>query len=226
MTKIAIITAMEEELEAVKAKMEIHVKKQIHEITIYDGTIKKIPCILTRCGVGKVNAARVAQIIIDQEKVDTIINVGSAGAINDELKIGDIIIAEKLLQHDFDITAFGHPKGYISEIGTYFETNPEILRRCERILAKNPTIKKGIIATGDIFCTSIQTKKAIRKEFKADCVEMEGAAIAQVCMLDHINCLVIRAISDTPNEDNAVDFNTFINYASKKVADVIEDVMK
>ena len=84
--------------------------------------------------VGKVNAARVTQILIDNFKVEGIINVGSAGSCNDELEIGDIVIGKKLVQHDFDITAFGHEKGFISNVGQYVESDEQLIVKIEKII--------------------------------------------------------------------------------------------
>ncbi len=101
------------------------------------------------------------------------------------LNIGDIVIAEKLIQHDFDITAFGHDKGYITGVGDFIQTDENLKNKLEKLNHNNKDndykIKLGIIASGDIFCTDIEMKNKIYSKFDADCVEMEGAAIAQVC---------------------------------------------
>ena len=95
---------------------------EIYGLNFIKGKINNKQVVLAEAGVGKVNAARTTQILIDKFDIDAVINVGSAGASNDELNIGDIVIGKKLVQHDFDITAFGHPKGYISNAGEYFNS--------------------------------------------------------------------------------------------------------
>ena len=91
---------------------------------------------------------------------------------------------------------------------------------------KDYKIKKGIIATGDIFCTDIEMKNKIFSKFDADCVEMEGAAIAQVCYLDKIPFIVIRSISDSPNGNNEIDFDKFVELASKRCANILREFLK
>ena len=114
---VGIIAAMPEEMEAIKMKMSNLKEKDILNLKFFDGKIGNQKIILVKSGVGKVNAARTTQIMIDKFDIDYIINIGSAGSINDEIKYGDIVIGKFVLQHDFDITAFGHEKGYISNIG-------------------------------------------------------------------------------------------------------------
>ena len=222
MSKIGIIVAMEEELESILDIMDNIEEKEIYGLTFKTGQIEKNKIIVVKCGVGKVNAARVTQILIDTFNVKCVINVGAAGALNPFLNIGDIVIGEKLIQHDFDITAFDHDKGYITGVGDYIYSDSELIEKFENaannLKEKDYKIKKGIIATGDIFCTDIEMKNKIFSKFDADCVEMEGAAIAQVCYLDNIPFIVIRSISDSPNGKNAMDFDKFVELASKRCA--------
>ena len=131
---IGIITAMEEETIAVKEKIKDLEIKKIYNIEMYKGKIAGKEVILAKCGVGKVNAARVVQLMIDRENPEYIVNVGSAGASNPNLDYGDIVISEKLLQHDFDITAFGHEKGYKSELGKYFEADKNLVEKSKSSL--------------------------------------------------------------------------------------------
>lgn len=225
MKKIGIIAAMEEEFNAIKNIMQNAKNTKIYELTFAIGQIQNKECILVKCGVGKVNAARVTQILIDSFFIEYIINVGSAGALNPLLNIGDIIIGEKVIQHDFDITAFGHPKGYITDVGDIIESEKYLVQKFMKIVNaldyKRYKVKKGIIASGDIFCTDIKMKEKIYQKFNAECVEMEGAAIAQVCHLDNIPFLIIRSISDSPNENNTITFQQYLKLASVRCAEII-----
>ena len=184
---------------------------------------------LVESGIGKVNAARTTQILIDNFYIDAIINVGSAGSTNDELDIGDIVIGNKIIQHDFDITAFGHPKGFISNVGQYVESDATLIEKMKQIISKMQDnefkIKIGTIASGDIFCTELKMKEKIRNKFEADAIEMEGAAIAQVCKLDNIPFLIIRSISDKPNGNNHITFDQFLEKASKRCAKIIKEFL-
>lgn len=230
MSKIGIIVAMEEELEAVLNIMNNIEQKEIYGLTFKTGQIEKNKIIVVKCGVGKVNAARVTQILIDTFNVKCVINVGAAGALNPFLNIGDIVIGEKLIQHDFDITAFDHDKGYITGVGDYIYSDIELIEKFKKaannLKEKDYKIKTGIIATGDIFCTDIEMKNKIYSKFDADCVEMEGAAIAQVCYLDNIPFIVIRSISDSPNGNNEIDFDKFVELASKRCANILREFLK
>ena len=230
MSKIGIIVAMEEELEAVLNIMNNIEQKEIYEISVQIGKIEQKEVAVVKSGVGKVNAARVTQILIDKLNVKSIINLGSAGALSPLLNIGDIVIGEKLIQHDFDITAFDHDKGYITGVGDYIYSDIKLIEKFENaannLKEKDYKIKKEIIATGDIFCTDIEMKNKIFSKFDADCVEMEGAAIAQVCYLDNIPFIVIRSISDSPNGNNEIDFDKFVELASKRCANILREFLK
>lgn len=222
---IAIMVAMEEEMIEIKNIMENLKEIYVHGVYVCEGSINNLKSILVQTGVGKVNAARTTQIIIDEYKIKYIINVGTAGGLKEDLKIGDIVIGNNLVQHDFDITAFGHEKGYITNIGSVFKSNEDLVKKAQNTIEKvsqEINIITGTIASGDIFCTEIKMKEKIKNKFNADCVEMESAAVAQVCTLERIPFIVIRSISDVPNENNTVTFNEFLELASKRCAEFIK----
>lgn len=227
MNMYGIIAAMQEEMQEIRNIMENIEEIKIYELTFFKGTINKKEVVLVEAGVGKVNAARVTQVLIDNFKIEAIINVGSAGSSNDELEIGDIVIGKTLVQHDFDITAFGHPKGFISNVGPNVQSDAYLLSKMEKTISnlkdKDFNIKAGTIASGDIFCTDIKMKNKIKEKFNADAIEMEGAAIAQVCKLDNIPFIVIRSISDKPNGNNEITFDEFLQKASKRCASVLKE---
>lgn len=226
MKKIGIIAAMQEEMNAIKEIMENTSVKQIYELTFIEGKINKKDCVLVQCGVGKVNSSRVTQILIDNFEIEYIINVGSAGTANNELNIGDIVIGENLVQHDFDITAFGHKKGYISNVGETTKSDSKLIEKFKKVITeisyKDYKVKIGTIASGDIFCTENTMKEKINKKFNADAIEMEGAAIAQVCYLDKIPFIVVRSISDSPNGNNNITFEKYLELASKRCSEIIK----
>ena len=222
-----IIAAMKEEMQEIKKIMAEIKEKNIYELIFLEGKINNKNVVLVESGVGKVNAARTTQILIDKFKVEAVINVGSAGCANSELEIGDIVIGKTLVQHDFDITAFGHPKGFISNVGKNVESDSKLIEVMEQTILKLQDkefkIKVGTIASGDIFCTEKTMKDKIRTKFNADAIEMEGSAIAQVCKLDNIPFIVIRSISDNPNGSNNITFEQFLEKASKRCAQIIKD---
>lgn len=230
MKKIGIITAMQEEFAVIEELMNNIEVINKYNLKIYSGLINNKEVVLVECGVGKVNSARTTQILIDTFEIDYIINVGVAGSLNEKLEIGDILIGKTLVQHDFDITAGGHPKGYISkELGREFFSDDNLINKCEEIIKnelKDINVQMGIIATGDVFCQEIKLKNEIINEFHADCVEMEGAAIAQVCKLCNIPFIAIRSISDKPNGNNSVDFEKYVVSSSKKFSKIINLLIK
>ena len=225
MKYIGIIAAMREEIASIKKLMADVCVKNIYELEFTLGTIHSKNVVLVKCGVGKVNAARTTQILIDNFDLEYVINVGTAGGLNENIEIGDVVIAEKLVQHDFDIRAGGHEKGYISGTGTYFYSDKELVNKSKKIIENmNEEFKAitGLIATGDIFVQEISVKDRIKEEFNADCTEMEGAAIAQVCYLDKIPFIVIRSISDKPNGNNNIDFENFLELACERYSKFID----
>ena len=226
MENIGIVVAMDEEKAEIEKLISNKEIKEINNLKFITGKIKDKNIILVQCGVGKVNAARTTQKLIDKFNVTTIINVGVAGAINSNLKIGDVIIAKKVIQHDFDITAFGHNKGYITDIGEGIESDKNLLEKVKEISQDNSyKTKIGIIATGDIFCTDIKMKEKINNKFNADVVDMECGAIAQVSFLENIPFLAIRSVSDIPNGDNAKTFDENLKTASKIASEILYNII-
>lgn len=225
MKKIGIIFAMNEELVEFKKMIEIEKEYNIFDLKFYEGSINDKTLVLVECGIGKVNAARVTQILIDNMNVDYIFNVGVAGGISDKLSVCDIVIGEKLIQHDFDLTAFNHEKGYIPNVGKYIDSDLYLLNIANSC-SEGLNVHRGIIASGDIFCTDKNMSDKINKKFNALCVEMEGASVAQVCFLSHIPFLIIRSISDVPNNNNVITYEEFLEKSSEVVASYVYKIIE
>ena len=230
MKKIGIIVAMDEEREAILSIMKEIEVEQIYNLRFFKGTIQNKNCILVKSGIGKVNAARTTQIMINQYDLQYVINIGVGGSINPLLNIGDVLIGKHVVQHDFDITAFNHSKGYITGIGDKIECDIGLVNELKKMIQTMPEksyqIKIGIIATGDIFCTEVYMKDKIRSKFDADVVDMECGAIAQVCYLDNVPFVAIRSISDTPNGDNSKTFDENLKFASKRCSNILKDFLR
>ena len=226
MKTIGIIFAMQEELIELKKYLHINNEKKIYDLIFYEATLNNQNIILTESGIGKTNAARTTQILIDYYKPEAIFNIGVAGGIAKNLKVGDIIISTSLVQHDFDITAFNHPKGYIPNIGNNIPIDNNLLNTTKTILdTNNISYKQGLIASGDIFCTKESMATKINTQFNALCVEMEGASIAQTAYLSKTPCLVIRSISDCPGNNNKVAYEEFLETSSNKVAQIMYAIL-
>ena len=227
MDKIGIVFAMNEELEAFTKLIKIKDVTKLYDLSFYRTIIENYECLLVVSGVGKVNAARVAQILIDCYKVTKVLNVGVAGGISDELEIGDVVIGESLVQHDFDITVFKHEKGYIPNVGVLIPSDKNLLKIAQKCCEKKDYHTfTGIIASGDIFCTKSKMKQEIFTNFKALCVEMEGAAVAQVCYLSGVPFLILRAISDVLNDNNAITHEQFLDISSLRIATFLLDFIQ
>lgn len=225
MKKIGVIFAMKEELDELLKRLRLENEYDIFDLKFYECRYENIECVLVESGIGKVNAARCTQILIDNMKVDYVFNIGVAGGISDKLNIGDIVIGEKLVQHDFDLTAFNHNKGYIPNVGDYVKSDDYLISLATSSINKDINVLLGTIASGDIFCTEKWMSEKIHNKFNALCIEMEGASIAQVCFLNHIPFLVIRSISDTPNGNNKITYDEFLKISSANVAEYLKDII-
>ena len=227
-----IIGAMEEEIIYIKSKMEILITREIIGTTVYAGKINGQNVVLARCGIGKVNAAVCTQMLIDLYNVDCVINTGVAGSMNSNVHLGDVVISTKLVQHDFDATAFGDDElGFIPRLGIkFFEADKNLCNIAfenanDVLAAKGAKAHKGIIATGDQFISDKSVKEKIGKEFSPLCVEMEGAAIAHACFLNNIPFIVIRAISDNSDGDIKV-YENYIEIAAKNSSSIVEKIIE
>ncbi len=202
--KIAVIGAMDCEIDTLKACLKNICLHNYGNLKIYTGNISDHEIILAKSGVGKVCAAINTQYIIDKFNPDYIINTGVAGAIAQELEVGDIVIATSLVQHDFDATALGYVKGYACTGGdnqkpTYFYTDEKLINAFEKAVGSVHTVSKihkGLIATGDMFIGTPDKKSELRSLFNAMAAEMESSAIAQCANSNNVPCLVVRTISD------------------------------
>lgn len=219
--RVGIIFAMEEELNAFKDKVKVVSEKKIYDLTFYQTLVNDIDVILVLSGVGKVNAARTTQVLIDFMNVNYIFNVGVAGSVSKSLDICDIVIGSSVVQHDFNLKAFNRNRGEIPDIGTFIGSDEYLISISEKSLNG---AKKGVIASGDIFCNDLAMKEKINKEFNALCVEMEGASIAQVCYLSKVPFVIIRSISDSLN-GNEMEYDKFLNESSNKVAEGIYKII-
>ena len=221
MKKIGIIFALKEELDETKKLFNNVVKHKIYELIIYECRYKNVICYLVESGMGKVNAARTTQVLIDNMNVDYILNVGVAGSVSKNINKCDIVVADKLVQHDFDLRPLNFEKGLIPNVGKYINCDKELIKIAKNI-KMNTNVVVGTISSGDIFITDEQMGSKINNKFNALCVEMEGAALAQVCSLCKVPFLVIRAISDSPYEkDNNITFEEFLSISSDMVSKFI-----
>lgn len=217
---IGIIVAEEKELEEVLNITLIKNKREIFDKIFYIGFINKKEVVIVKSNVGKVNSARSTQMLIDNFDIRIVINIGTSGSVDNKLNIGDVVVADRLYQYDFDVTAFGRKLGEIENIGECIYTNKNILNKISKDLIV------GGIASGDKFITRMEDKVFIRDKFNVMCIEMEGASVAQVCYLSNIPFLVIRSITDKLDGTSEVDFVKFLEYSSRKVVNILKDIIE
>ena len=219
MTRIGLLCAMREEIQPLLAKMTDIKTSELLGNTYYQCKYHGKELVLVYSRIGKVNSAMTATILLEKFRCNTLLFSGVAGGLSDKLQIGDLVVADLLVQSDFDLTAFGRPLGEVPEAGVFAKTSNH-LRTLAVAVAKDNKIKLhvGNVASGDKFIYDIQEKKSIKEEFNAIAIEMEGAPVAYVAETYKVPCLVLRSISDTL-DGTAEDFTKFLTEASQKSAD-------
>ncbi|MDQ0900016.1 5'-methylthioadenosine/adenosylhomocysteine nucleosidase [Paenibacillus sp. V4I7] len=227
--KIALIGAMNEEIELLVSHMT-DVRETIKAgITFRDGTYFNKQVVVCRTGVGKVNAAVTTQILIDSFGVEAVIFTGVAGALDPELNIGDLVISSECMQHDMDVTALGFPRGVIPyEAKSIFEADSKLVELAvasgEKLFAGK--VKKGRVLSGDQFIASREVVASLYEELDGVCVEMEGASVAQVCSMNATPYVVLRSMSDKADGSAHVNFAEFTVQASENSYKMVEDIVK
>ncbi len=232
MNKIGIIAAMNEELVYLRSFMKVETSKNVLDTDFYTGNLFGKNVVLARSGIGKVNAASCAQYIIDLYNVDCVINVGAAGAIKKDLNIGDVVIADDLVQYDFDASAFGDALGIIPRMReSFFKCDKNFLEIAKKFADKSsqddPSVNYfvGRVASGDKFISSEADKKFIIDNFNACCAEMEGAAVAQVCFINKIPFIALRTITDNASESAIGYYKKFMSSVTRNTTEIIKYIL-
>jgi adenosylhomocysteine/aminodeoxyfutalosine nucleosidase len=227
MNKLAIMGAMQEEIEPLLAYFDNIRKTEFANNTYYEVSYNNLDIVIAYSKIGKVFSTLTATTMIEKFGCDMLLFSGVAGGINPKLKIGDLIVATKLAQHDLDITEFGHPFGYVPGGSVYIQTDKQ-LRDIAFVVAKQKNINliEGVIATGDQFVANESKKEFIANTFQADALEMEGASVAVVCDALNIPFLILRAISDTADMDAGFNFDEFLENSAKNSADFLMQIVK
>ena len=242
----AILGALEHELKMLEAQLTEKKEHNIIGIEFVTGKMNGRQVVVGRTGVGKVNAAMTATLLIEHFSPSEAIVTGTSGKINPELRPGDIIIAEKTAQHDLgDLKPNGMEySGVTNPISgvrnpVFFETDPRLLELAKTVSKgvefesiqtpqgpRAPQVTAGVIVTGDVFVASEEKVAALRKNLQADAVEMEGAAIAQICSQHNVPCLVIRSISDSADSNASEDYKRFHEIACNNSAKLVSALVK
>ena len=237
----AVLGAFEQEIILLEDEL-LEAREQIIEgIRFVRGNLSGKKVVIAFTGIGKVNAAMTTTLLIEHFKPDKVIFTGIAGAVNQQLQPGDIVIAEKTAHHDMGTH---WPEGLFHkgvknrlngrENPVFFDGDEQLLKLAERAAKqvefssiriisgqRSPKVVKGVVVTGDSFIASAGKCAELRKKLDADAVEMEGAAVAQLCFQRGIGLLVIRSISDNADEGAVLDKQTFYMLAAKNSSSLV-----
>ncbi|WP_392564524.1 5'-methylthioadenosine/S-adenosylhomocysteine nucleosidase [Orbus wheelerorum] len=226
--KIAIIAAMEEEVSILRSKITDCQIETIFGFDFYIGQIDGCDVVLLKSGIGKVAAATGTSLLLSRFDVDAVINTGSAGGLDSRLKIGDVVISNRAIYHDVNVTAFGYELGQMAGCPVAF-TNDSPLKDIAINATNSQGVKAvdGVIVSGDSFINSDNELTRIKSQFPdAIAVEMEATAIAHVCWLCAMPFIVVRAISDNGDKASAISFEEFLPLAAKQSSLIVQSMLK
>lgn len=220
---IGVIGAMKPEIDALKAKLCDTTVTVISGVEFVRGTLDGVEVVAAVCGIGKVFAALCAQTLILTFHPDLVVNIGVAGSTSPDLNIGDIAVAQSVVQHDMDTSPLGDPVGLISGINViHFPCAAPYVTLFEEACADlGLHSQTGVIASGDCFVHSSEKKNWLRDTFHAIACEMEGGAIGHVCYVNDTDFCVIRAMSDNGDETSDRDYKDSLQRASDAALDVM-----
>lgn len=226
--KLGIIAAMKIEAELIEAEMIDIVRETHGSIEFCIGKIGGTDVVLAVCGIGKVFAGICAQTMIVTYSPDAVINTGVGGTLTKQLSVGDVAVSSAVVQHDMDTSALGDPVGLISGINIIEIPADRVLAEKVSDIVRDMGIRTvlGIIATGDRFIGDNESRAKIADKFGAIACEMEGAAIGQVCYVNRVPFVVIRAISDDADNGACDDYPTFAKKAAQNSAGAVIKLAK
>ena len=228
--KIGIIGAMDHEIETLINNAKINKITKLVSMNFCEGSIGNKDVVIVKSGMGKVNAGICANTLINQFGCTKIINTGISGSLDNKINIGDLVISVDAVQHDFDVSFLNFKKGEIPFTGLYAFKADDIMRNIAKSAAKisapEITVFEGRICSGDQFISTKEQKDEIIKNFGGLCCEMEGGAIAQVCYLNNIPFVILRIVSDSPNETEYIDYKAFEVEAANRCAKIVLESIK
>ena len=229
MKKLGIIGAMDVEVATLRENMMDKTVRVVAGSAYCEGKLDGLDVVVVQCGVGKVNAALCAQVLIDCFGVTHIVNTGIAGSLNAKLDIGDFVISRDAVYHDMDATNFGYPMCQVPGLSVLsFQADQMLVdaafRAADQAHPGHVTI--GRVATGDQFVAEKTLKERIIVNTGAYCTEMEGAASAHTAWKNGIPFVIIRAISDKADDSAQMDYPTFEAAAAKRCAQLTQMLAK
>lgn len=223
---LAIIGAMDEEIELLLADLQGCEDLTFPGVTLHRGALDGVPVLVTKSGIGKVNAAMTTTYLLHQGAT-RVIFTGVAGGIHPELRVGDIVVSTDCVQHDVDVVALGYERGTVPGEPPAWAAD-QTLRLVALEAARDVAgvqVMEGRIASGDQFIASAQGVQHLWKTFQAHCAEMEGAAVAQVCAKAQVPFVIIRSISDTADGSANVDYREFMPRVARHAKQVVRGML-
>jgi len=217
--KIAIMGAMPEEIAPILKELGSYKTVEYAGNSYYEASYKGLELVIAYSKIGKVFSTLTAATMIEHFGAEKLLFSGVAGAVSPTLQVGDLVIATQLAQHDLDITAFGHPYGYVPEGSVLVDTDKELIALGKEVAVEmGKNVREGIIATGDQFVANEERKNWIADTFHADALEMEGGSVAVVCKALDVPFFILRAISDAADMDASFSFDTFLETSAQESA--------
>jgi adenosylhomocysteine nucleosidase len=233
---IGIIGAMEDEVRMLREEISDKKTEKDGVFEFTTGRLEGRDVVLLLGGIGKVNAAVGCALLIRCYGPDLVINTGSAGGIDPALSFGDAVIADSLVQHDVDATAFGYAPGQVPRMPAIFSVPEDLVRTAERavdelksegLLPGNFNHVRGLVGSGDVFMHEDGRIQRTRELFPAiRAVEMEAAAIAQTCHLFSVPAVFIRAVSDIAGKESPLKFDEFLPVAAKHSGEIVRRIVR
>jgi len=221
--RIGIIGAMDEEVELLKTKMDLTEESIIAGCEFFLGQLNGVDVILSKSGIGKVNAAISTTLMNQLYYPNVIINTGSAGGFHHELAVGDIVISTEVRYNDVDATVFGYEFGQVPRMPASYdpaETLITLAVKCAEEVGVHAV--KGLVVSGDSFMSDHDRVEDVRNKFNNPlCSEMEAGAIAQVCHQFQTPFVIIRSLSDIAGKDAKVSYDEFLETASVHSAKMV-----
>ena len=222
--KIGIIGALEEEVELLKDAADVKKTTEIMGMEFWEGTLDGLDVVIVECGMGKINAALSAAVLIDHFNVTHLINTGCAGSLDNDIDIGDFVVATDSIQHDYDAKPLGFAHGEVPNTGTIaYKTDETLQKKALKAIAEAaPEVKAftGRVATGDQFIYLDEQREKILSDVGGLCCEMEGGAIGQVCALSKTPYIILRSISDKVDGSEEIEYEVFKKEAAHRSASV------
>lgn len=222
---IGIIAALDKEVQAITAFMKERKHLVVSGVEMEEGILNGKCLVVIKSGVGKGNACISTTILLENYPIDCIINIGTAGGLIRTQRILDAVVSDRIVQYDVDTSPVDGKEG----IGLYFEADKKLADLCVQVLENMQVVNhRGLIASGDQFIAKESQIDFLKTNFsEAICAEMEAGGIAQVCSHYHIPFVVLRSLSDiVHNEGSHMDFLTFVDHASKRSAQFMEELTK